>query len=102
MIDAESACNTLGYSNGGFYETIGMEDTWSEIEIPFLMDDVECESPLTTFSSCTSNSDHNCDHEENVLLTCFASGNVFIRSASWSIFGKTEYLVKGTDKMVYF
>ena len=63
------------------------------------MDDVECESPSTTFSSCASNSDHNCDHRENVLLTCFASGNVFIRSASWSTFGETKYLAKGTDSV---
>ena len=92
MINAESACNTLGYSDGGFYETIGVEDIWSQTEIPFLMDDVECESPSTTFSSCASNSDHNCDHGENVLLTCFESGSFFIRFE----------LAKGIDRIVYF
>ena len=74
MTDAESACNTLGYTNGGFYDTIDMGNSWSEPEIPFSMDDVECESASTNFLSCTSSADDNCGHYENVLLTCFASG----------------------------
>ena len=46
---------------------------WSEPEIPFLMDDVECESASTNFLSCSSSAE-DCGHNENVLLTCFASG----------------------------
>ena len=75
-IDAGSACNTLGYTNGGFYETIDQTNAWSEDEIPFLMDGVQCDSASTNFLSCSSNGwgVEDCSHSENVLLTCFASG----------------------------
>ena len=46
-------------------------DTWSEPEIPFFMDEVDCESDWTNFLSCSSTSNHDCGHSENVLLTCF-------------------------------
>ena len=72
MIDVESACNTLRYNHGGSFQTYDMIG-WSEPEIPFLMDDVECESASTNFLSCSSDAE-NCVHTENVLLTCFASG----------------------------
>ena len=47
---------------------------WSEQEIPFLMDDVECGSASTNFLSCSSNGwgVENCGHSENVFLACFA------------------------------
>ena len=75
-VNAESACNTLGYSNGGTYSSISIADRWSEDEIPFLKDDVNCTSPATNFLSCPSNDwgDEDCNHSENVLLTCFATG----------------------------
>ena len=50
-----------------------MNTRWSEPEIPFLMDNVECGSGSTNFTSCSSEAE-NCDHNENVLLTCFESG----------------------------
>ena len=68
--DAESACFTLGYTNSGFFQAYNMVNRWSEPEIPFLMDNVECDSASTNFLSCSS-SDENCDHSENVLLTCY-------------------------------
>ena len=76
IFEAESACNTLGYTNGGFIQTYNMDTRWSQTEIPFLMDDVQCESTSTSFLSCTSlsQSDEDCDHRENVLLTCFDPG----------------------------
>ena len=71
-IDAQSACYTLGYSGGGSFRSYHNTD-WSEPEIPFLMDDVECESASTNFLSCSSRTE-DCDHTENVLLICYASG----------------------------
>ena len=53
-----------------------MNTRWSEPEIPFLMDDVECESSSTNFTSCSSSAE-DCNHEENVFLTCFESGKGF-------------------------
>ena len=72
-LEANSACYTLGYG-GGTYDSAYDMTEWSETEIPFLMNNVGCESTSTNFSSCASNSTENCDHTENVLLTCFASG----------------------------
>ena len=66
-----------------------MSDQWSESEIPFLMDNVDCGSASTIFLSCSRIDNYNgyddyyygywdngedCSHEENVLLTCFESG----------------------------
>ena len=95
QIDAESACYTLGYTNGGSFQTTSMD--WSESEIPFWMDDVQCQSASTNFLSC-SRTDYyydyyddsyygspyeDCSHSENILLTCFQSGK--FESYSFSI-----------------
>ena len=68
-IDAESACYTLGYTSAGSFTKIGMLDRWTENDIPFLMDYVDCGSASTNFLSCTS-SPEECGHDNNVLLTC--------------------------------
>ena len=92
--EAQSACYTLGYTNGGSFESAyDMYDQWSEQEIPFLMDDVQCQSASTLFLSCSRTvyysyyysyeyngetyqyGGEDCIHSENVLLTCFESGN---------------------------
>ena len=52
-----------------------MSSIWSESEIPFLMDDVGCDSATTNFLSCTSSAE-NCGHSENVLLRCVEIGKV--------------------------
>ena len=68
-IDAESACNTLGYT-GGTFETKS-QSNWRLNEIPILMDDVACTSSESNFVECQRETDrHNCQHTENVLLTC--------------------------------
>ena len=75
-IDAESACNTLGYSGGGTFSQISMLDRWTESEIPISMDGVECASASTDFLTCTTGS-ISCDHggyEAYILLTCSDSG----------------------------
>ena len=75
-IDAESACYTLGYPNGGtfgtFYKQSG-QAPWSEDEIPILMDDVKCASASESFLTCATTTE-NCSHNENVFVICFESG----------------------------
>ena len=53
-----------------------MSDKWSESEIPIWMDNVNCVSNSTNFLLCETNGFgiNDCDHSENVLLTCFGSG----------------------------
>ena len=72
QIDADSACSTLGFTNGGSFQTYDMYNRWSEPEIPFLMDGVDC-SASENFLSCTSLPE-DCNHSENILLTCFQLG----------------------------
>ena len=70
---------------------------WRESDIPFWMDDVQCQSASTNFLSC-SRTDYyydyyddsyygspyeDCSHSENILLTCFQSGK--FESYSFSI-----------------
>ena len=78
-IDSQSACNTLGYYNGGSFRRYHNTD-WSEPEIPFLMDNVECESASTNFLSCRSSAE-DCDHTENVFLACYSSGETIFQGA---------------------
>ena len=75
-IDVELACTTLGFTYGGSFETVDMSDKWSESEIPIWMDNVNCVSNSTNFLLCETNGFgiNDCDHSENVLLTCFESG----------------------------
>ena len=77
-IDADSACYTLGYTSGGTYSTYDMTE-WSEPEIPFLMDNVWCESASTNFLSCSSIAE-SCDHTRDVFLRCFSSGKTSCKS----------------------
>ena len=53
-----------------------MRDAWSEPEIPILMDNVGCGSASTNFLSCPSFGlgNEDCNHDEDVLLTCFELG----------------------------
>ena len=52
-----------------------MLDTWSDTEIPILMDNVDCGSGSTNFLSCSSRAADEFDsHMENIFLTCFESG----------------------------
>ena len=101
QIDAESACYTLGYTNGGSFQTTSMD--WSESEIPFWMDDVQCDSASTNFLSCSSSGwgVHNCDHDENVILTCFASGKKSSTFSGLILFGfhLTFYRISFTEQL---
>ena len=64
-IDAQSACYTLGYSNGGSFRGVSWYHSvdWSEAQIPFLKDNVECH------------------RHKNVALTCNASGETIFQGA---------------------
>ena len=94
-LDADSACNTLGYTSSRTYSTYDMTE-WSETEIPFLMDNVECDSASTNFLSCSSNAE-NCGHSENVLLRCFSSGKT---SCKFYFMLRLKKLVSRTNSQI--
>ena len=67
--DLKSACYTLGFKDGRNWQTIDQGDFWTESEIPFLRDDMDCRSFTSDFLSC-GYSPENCRHTENVLVIC--------------------------------
>ena len=81
-IDARSACHTLGYT-GGSFKTI-TQLNWALNEIPFLMDDVGCTSSEGNFLECSRADTHNCQHSENVLLTCGPKRELLGPWTEWS------------------
>ena len=77
-IDLQSACYTLGFKNGSNLQThFNRNLYWTESEIPILMDNMDCGSSTADFLSC-GYSDLNCDHRENVLITCEDSSKLFL------------------------
>ena len=83
-MDVESACHTLGFNGGGSWETVRQISYWSEPEIPFLRDNMNCKSTTSDFLSCEYWSE-DCDHSENVLITCDDFSKLFERNIT-SIF----------------
>merc|ERR1712176_743562 len=64
--EAQSACHTLGFSGGSFTSyNAGITNS-------ILMDNVSCPSSTTYFPTCSHEGwgSHNCNHSEDVLLTC--------------------------------
>ena len=98
-LEAKSACYTLGYTNGfsSFESSYDMTE-WSEPEIPFLMDNVECGSTSTNFLSCSSSAE-DCSHTENVLLKCYTSGKKSFTFKPWPFPGFAFCRVKIADQL---
>ena len=68
-VDAESACHTLGFSDG----VIELYNATLEgPEGTIWMDDVNCGSSTTNFLSCSHAGwgKQNCGHGEDVVLIC--------------------------------
>ena len=66
---ADAICSLLGYEGGGSEWASG-RSSW-DIQSTYLigLDDVRCRN--SSWSSCSySESQHNCDHSEDVFLTC--------------------------------
>lgn len=64
--EARSACHSLGFSGGSFINyNAGLTAT-------ILMDNVSCSSTTQNFLTCSHGGwgTHNCNHNEDVLLTC--------------------------------
>ena len=76
-IDAESACHTLGFVNGGIFGWVSnTEFPWPEIPT---LTGVNCESNSTNFSMCDNSGLGHCgSHRHNVFLTCFESGETYL------------------------
>lgn len=67
--EANVVCNQLGYANG----TVGIVGLFGSGVRPILLDDVDCQGNETDLLSCGHRilGSHNCDHSEDVGITCF-------------------------------
>ena len=70
-IDAQAACFTLGYPDIGSFRSYNTD--WSESEIGFVKNGVECGSAWTNFVQKCSGTTSDCIQSENILLTCSTS-----------------------------
>ncbi|MCH2189641.1 MAG: scavenger receptor cysteine-rich domain-containing protein [Gammaproteobacteria bacterium] len=66
---ANAICQDLGYASGVLR---GSENISDGEGVPIALDDISCPSGATSFSDCSSNDlfIHNCDHGEDVGVTC--------------------------------
>ena len=70
--DAEVVCRSLGLGGG----VVG--DTTGPTSMPILMDNVQCVGNEHSIFDCQSHSTHNCNHHEDVYITC--SGELKLES----------------------
>ena len=68
---AHAICRTMGFSHATRYRS-GLVYGSFQSRKPIRLDDVICSS--THWSSCRSNAHHNCNHREDILLTCTGTG----------------------------
>lgn len=68
-INAQAACSTLGFKGGSMtkYDT-----SLSEASVSILMDEVKCSTKTDNFLQCTHAEKEDCNHDEDVLITCEA------------------------------
>ena len=64
----------MGYD--GSYASWYYGYLWGDLQenFPIVLDDVECTDENSGFASCTSETIHNCGHDEDVFLTCAEPG----------------------------
>ena len=67
-IDATVVCKQLGFLSGYALEGFRVEDGHGQIH----MDDVRCETHMTSLSSCDFNGwgRHDCGHDEDAGVSC--------------------------------
>merc|ERR1719411_1727489 len=74
---AHAICRTMGFSHATRYRS-GLVYGSFQSRKPIRLDDVICSS--SHWSSCRSNAHHNCNHREDILLTCTGTGFKLLNS----------------------
>ena len=87
---ANAICRTMGYTSQSHFRH-GLIYSTFQSRKRIGLDDVLCSSGH--WSSCRSTTHHNCNHREDILLTCQGTGFRLINRAGHSITGRTEGLL---------
>lgn len=73
VVDASVVCLQLGLGSPDTYDS--SRDIAPDGSLNILMDDVNCASTNTMLQSCSYNSNHNCQHSEDVRIRCGRVGS---------------------------
>jgi len=90
MNSAHAICRTMGFDHATRWrhgQVYGSFQSRKRI----LLDNVRCSS--THWASCRSSGRHNCNHHEDVLLTCTGTGFKLVNSAGHPVTGRREGLL---------
>jgi hypothetical protein len=73
MVDAMAFCRSMGYScavSASSAEQDGTDPWAVQQTYEIMMSDVECEEGATNLTQCNYNLVHDCEHINDVYLTC--------------------------------
>ena len=90
MNSANAICRTMGFSRATRYRN-GLVYGRFQSRKPIRLDDVVCSS--SHWSSCRSTAHHNCNHHEDILLTCTGTGFQLRNRHGGLVTGRSEGLL---------
>ena len=82
---AHAVCRTMGFAHASRYRS-GLVYGSFQSRKTILLDNVRCSS--THWASCSSSSHHNCNHREDILLTCTGTGFKLLNSHGNAVTGR--------------
>ena len=67
---ASAICNEMGYDSSAISTWANSNSLWESVQGSYdiALDDVDCSTK--NFTECTYSRSHNCEHSEDVFLTC--------------------------------
>ena len=87
---AHAICRTMGFAHARRYRS-GLVYGSFQSRKPIRLDDVVCSS--THWASCRSTAHHNCNHREDILLTCTGTGFKLVSSHGSLVTGRRQGLL---------
>ena len=90
MNSAHAICRTMGFARARRYRS-GLVYGRFQSRKPIRLDDVVCSS--SHWSSCRSTAHHNCNHREDILLTCTGTGFKLVSSRGSLVTGRRQGLL---------
>ena len=82
---AHAVCRTMGFAHATRYRS-GLVYGSFQSRKTILLDNVRCSS--THWASCSSSAHHNCNHREDILLTCTGTGFKLLNSHGNAVTGR--------------
>lgn len=70
---ADAVCREMGFSSGTMLASASVYD--GDFSLTILMDEINCPAGSASFSSCSYEGAHDCDHYEDVGVSCIGSSS---------------------------